>query len=73
MSRKEYYRSEVFRALLYPLVFVIIAYIVTQTGIFGEAFMPDDLRIYFGVALLGAVSLMVLYAITLRHRYFRRK
>jgi len=35
--------------------------------LFGDVFMPDDLRLYFGTAVLGAATLIVLYVI--RRRY----
>ena len=63
MSKKSYYRKTIFDAVAYSVVFLVIAYFVTQLGLFGDVFMPDDLRIYFGTAVLGAATLIVLYGI----------
>lgn len=67
MSNKSYYKKTVFNTLAYSAVFLVIAYVVTKLGLFGDVFMPDDLRIYFGTAVLGAVTLIVLYV--LRRRF----
>jgi len=64
---KSYYKKAVFESIAYSAVFLVIAYIVTQMGLFGDVFMPDDLRLYFGTAVLGAATLIVLYVI--RRRY----
>jgi len=61
VSKRSYYRKAVFGSIAYSVVFLVIAYVVTQMGLFGDVFMPDDLRIYFGTAVLGAVTLIVLY------------
>jgi len=71
--KKGYYKSKLIRALLYSTVFILVVYIVTQTGLFGDAFMPSDLRIYFGFVLLEFVALIIVHTITSRHRYFRRR
>ena len=66
MGKKSQYRKAVFSTIAYSTVFLFLAYIVTRSGLFGDVFMPDDIRIYFGTAVLGAATIIVLHVMKRR-------
>jgi len=61
MDRKTYYRSEVFRTLLYPLVFVAVIFVFLQLKIYNGSV---DTTVYWNIAFATLVATLICYGLS---------
>lgn len=62
ISRKTYYRSEVFRAIIYPIVFIIVIFLFVQfRAYYGE---NVDLTVYWNIAFATLVATLICYGLS---------
>lgn len=68
MKRKEYYKAELFRAIIYPVVFLIVVLLFSGLGVYyGE---PIKLDAYVNLAVITLIATLICYLLsyTLAHR-----
>lgn len=72
-NKQNYYKQELFRTMLYPFVFVIIAVILVHVApSTNSLFRTEDLGIYIGVSVVGLLASLILYLVTYKHPFFSK-
>jgi len=62
VERQTYYKSEIFRVLLYPLVFLLVVFIFVALHIYvGE---PIDIWLFMNLTVVALTATLICYFIT---------
>jgi hypothetical protein len=59
--------------LAFPVVFFALAMMLIYLGVSSDIFDLDDIRIYAGISIVTAGAYLVLYVVTYKLKYFRRR
>jgi len=69
MKERTYFRLEVERSIWYPFIFIAIAVSLVYLNLGGDVFTQENLKVYFGVGIIGALAVLFLYVV----QWVRRK